>query len=143
VRYASLLLLAACQSPFATDVMHRFRDRAVAVARDAAPEASFVAEVEPVRIHCTSRRLPHTELITLRGRPDDPKALMERFELEAGAVLFESGMHVRDFRRGEPHTSRWIYDWSSGTGLLTLWGREQEGGDFIVAITIHESGKTR
>ena len=137
-----LLLLVGCQV-YSTNVLHRFSDDALEIAARASPDTDWEPEFDPVRQGDVAYPLPHTELVSLRGRVEDIPALYENLELEVMRVLSRTEMQLVSFRRRDEHTYRWVYAWCSGTGQLTIWGRAQEGGEFVLAITIHESRRDR
>jgi len=138
-----LLLLAACAAPAnSTGVLHRFSDHATEIAQHAAPGTEWELEVDPARTTNVPYTLPHTELVMLRGRPADPAALYENLEIEVMRTLLRQDMRVERFHADDKQglkTFCWVYRWHSGEGVLTIWGREQEGGAFVLAITVHES----
>ena len=142
-----LLGMAACRlPPNSTGVLHRFSDEALAIAERASPGTAWELEVDPARTTNVPYTLPHTELVTLRGRVADETALFENLEIEVLRTLLHHDMKVQSFRHGEKnglHTYRWVYRWWAGEGVLTLWGRRQESGDYVLAITVHESDHDR
>ena len=143
MRYLLLFLLAGCQASYSsTSVMHRISDDAIELAQRASPETEWELEVDPDRDANYSYSLPHTELVTLRGRVDDIPQLFENLEVEAVRTILRYDMHVRRDERGRKDGLRrhaWIYEWGSCQGVLTIWGREQENGDYTLCFTVHEA----
>ena len=141
VVFLPLLLLVGCQV-YSTNVLHRFSDDALEIAARASPDTDWEPEFDPVRQGDVAYPLPHTELVTLRGRVDDVAMLFENLEIEAVRTLLRSNMYVLGFQSKEAdglHTYRWVYRWAKCEGVLTIWGRRLEGDEFILAVTIHES----
>ncbi|MHC4939895.1 MAG: hypothetical protein ACYTHK_13075 [Planctomycetota bacterium] len=142
MRYLILLLLAGCQTAASTEVLHHFSDDALEIARRAAPETEWEVEVDPNRDPNYAYNLPHTELVTLRGRVEDAELLFENLEIEALRTLLRNNMDARfqGHSKGEGlYRRRWIYRWGRCEGLLTIWGSRQENGDFTLCFTIHET----
>ena len=143
MRFCFLLLLAGCQASYSsTSVMHRFSDDALEVAQRASPTTEWELELDPHRDQNYSYSLPHTELVTLRGRVDDIPRLFENLEIEAVRTILRYDMEVRrDERRNRDGLRRhaWIYEWGPCQGVLTIWGREQENGDYALCFTVHEA----